>query len=178
MSRIGKQIFIIKAGTTVSLTGNTFSVKGKNGTINKELDLNIIDVKIDGQEISLSPRRNDKFARSLWGTYGAHVKNMLAGVETVFERILIVEGVGYKWEIAGKQVKLALGFSHPIVMEIPEGLKVEIDKLTMKISGMDKGVVGQFAKNLRALKEPEPYKGKGIRYSDEVIRRKQGKRST
>jgi large subunit ribosomal protein L6 len=89
-----------------------------------------------------------------------------------------VEGVGYKWEIAGKQVKLALGFSHPIVMEIPEGLKVEIDKLTMKISGMDKGVVGQFAKNLRALKEPEPYKGKGIRYSDEVIRRKQGKRST
>ncbi len=178
MSRIGKQIFDIKAGTTVSLNGNVLSVKGKLGEIKREVDLNTVEIKIEDNKISLAPKRNDKRAKSLWGTYGAHIKNMLKGVETLYEKTLLVEGVGYKWELLGKQVKFALGFSHPVVLDIPEGLTIVIEKLTMKISGIDKDKVGMFAKNIRSLKEPEPYKGKGIRYSDEVIRRKQGKRST
>jgi large subunit ribosomal protein L6 len=178
MSRIGKQVFEIKAGTTVTLSGNVLSVKGKLGEIKREIDLNTIDVKIEDNKITLSPKRNDKKAKSLWGTYGAHIRNMLKGVETIYEKTLLVEGVGYKWELLGKQVKLALGFSHPVLVDIPEGLTIAIEKLTMKISGIDKDKVGMFAKNIRALKEPEPYKGKGIRYSDEVIRRKQGKRSS
>jgi large subunit ribosomal protein L6 len=178
MSRIGKQIFEIKAGTTVTLIGNTLTVKGKLGEIKREVDLNTVEIKIEDNKISLAPKRNDKRAKSLWGTYGAHIRNMLKGVETIYEKTLIVEGVGYKWELLGKQVKFALGFSHPVVLDIPEGLTIVIEKLTMKISGIDKDKVGMFAKNIRSLKEPEPYKGKGIRYSDEVIRRKQGKRST
>jgi large subunit ribosomal protein L6 len=136
-----------------------------------------VEVKVEDGKVTFSPRRNDKEARSLWGTYASIVKSMIAGVQTPFERKLIVEGVGYKWEIVGKEIKLALGFSHPVVIAIPENLTVVIEKLTMTITGIDKEKVGQFAKQIRSLKEPEPYKGKGIRYSDEVIRRKQGKRS-
>lgn len=177
MSRIGKQILEIKTGNTVALNGNILSVKGKGGEIKKVIDINTVDVKIEDNKITVSPKRNDKKSRSLWGTYAAHIKNMLKGVDAPFEKVLVMEGVGFKWEINGKQVKLALGFSHPVLVDIPEGLTVTIEKLTMKIVGIDKDMVGSFAKNIRSLKEPEPYKGKGIRYSDEVIKRKQGKRS-
>lgn len=177
MSRIGKQIFDIKAGTTVTVNGDVVSVKGKSGEMKRSFDTNLVEVKVEEGKVSVTPKRNDKKAKSTWGTIAAHIKNMLKGVETPFEKTLIVEGVGFKWEITGKQVKLALGFSHPVFMDIPAGLTVTIEKLTMKIVGIDKDAVGGFAKDIRALKEPEPYKGKGIRYSDEIIKRKQGKRS-
>ncbi|HEY6019370.1 MAG TPA: 50S ribosomal protein L6, partial [Candidatus Paceibacterota bacterium] len=111
------------------------------------------------------------------GTVAAHIKNMISGVNAGFTKKLLVEGVGYKWEVKGKQLQLALGFSHPVLVDIPEGLTVVADKGTLTITGIDTEKVGQFAANIRALKKPEPYKGKGIRYEGEVIRRKQGKKA-
>jgi large subunit ribosomal protein L6 len=102
---------------------------------------------------------------------------MLGGVTTGFSKKLLVEGVGYKWEVAGKKLNLSLGFSHPVSLDIPEGLTVVIERSALTVSGFDKEVVGQFAANVRALKKPEPYKGKGIRYEGEVVRRKQGKKA-
>ena len=161
----------------MNLAGGVLSVKGPKGENSRPVNESAVQVKIEDGKLTFTPRRNDKEARTLWGTYTSLAKSMIKGVQAPFEKKLIMEGVGFKWEVAGKDVKLALGFSHPVVVSIPEGLTVAIDKLTMTITGIDKEKVGQFAKDIRSLKEPEPYKGKGIRYSDEVIRRKQGKRS-
>jgi large subunit ribosomal protein L6 len=177
MSRIGKQELIIPAGTTVSLDNSTLTVKGAKGENSRNIDQSVVEVKIEEGKLTFTPRRNDKQSKSLWGTYASLTKSMIKGVNTPFEKKLIVEGVGYKWELTGNSLKLALGFSHPVNVDVPSDVTVVIDKLTMTISGLDKEKVGQFARQIRALKEPEPYKGKGIRYSDEVIRRKQGKRS-
>ncbi len=178
MSKIGKQELIIPTGATVTVSGTTITAKGKLGEIKREFDASKVNVEVVENQVKVSKRGNDKKASQLWGTIAAHVKGMLIGVETGFAKKLLIEGVGYKWEVKGDEVLMALGFSHPVVMKIPTGLAVKADKTSMDISGIDKEVVGLFAKNVRALKEPEPYKGKGIRYSDEVIRRKQGKRST
>ena len=117
------------------------------------------------------------FSRSLLGTYASHIKNMIVGVTTGYEKKLILEGVGFKSAVSGKSLDLALGFSHPVKVEIPEGLAVTADKNLITISGIDKEKVGQFSAYVRSLKKPEPYKGKGFRYDNEVIRRKQGKKS-
>jgi large subunit ribosomal protein L6 len=178
MSRIGKQELIVPGGVNVSLENSLLTIKGSKGSLSRQINESAVEVKISENSLVFSPRRNDKEARSLWGTYASIAKSMIKGVQTPFEKNLIVEGVGYKWEVKGKEVNLALGFSHPVAVEIPEGISVVIEKLTMTITGIDKEKVGQFAKKIRSLKEPEPYKGKGIRYSDEVIRRKQGKRSS
>ena len=181
MSKIGKQELLIPAGTTVTVTGNTIIVKGKLGEVKREFDGSKVYVEVVENNVKVSKRGNDKKATQLWGTIAAHVKGMLKGVETAYTKKLLVEGVGFKWEVkangTSSDVHLALGFSHPVVMKIPAGLTVKTDKGVMDITGIDKEMVGLFAKNIRSLKEPEPYKGKGIRYSDEVIRRKQGKRS-
>ena len=177
MSKIGKQELTIPAGVTVTVSGNTISVKGKGGELKKSFDAKVVAVNVEENKVTVAKLGKDKFASQLWGTIASHIKNMLAGVEKPFERKLLIEGVGYKWEVAGKDVKLALGFSHPVLVKIPEGLTVKADKGVMDISGIDKEMVASFAMQIRKLKEPEPYKGKGIRYSDEVIRRKQGKRS-
>lgn len=177
MSKIGKQELVIPAGVTVTVSGNTITIKGKGGELVKTFDTRLVDVKVVDGKVFVSKKGTDKKASQLWGTMAAHVKNMLTGVETPFTKKLLIEGVGFKWEVAGKEVKLALGFSHPVMVKIPEGLTVKADKGVMDITGIDKDAVGSFAMQIRKLKEPEPYKGKGIRYSDEVIRRKQGKRS-
>jgi large subunit ribosomal protein L6 len=177
MSKIGKQELIVPAGTTVTTANGVITVKGKNGEIKRSFDTSKVNVEINGDKVTVVKRGGDKKASQLWGTIAAHVKNMIKGVETPYTVKLIVEGVGYKWEVKGTDVHLALGFSHPVIMKIPAGLTVKTDKGTMDITGIDKELVGLFAKNIRQLKTPEPYKGKGIRYSDEVIRRKQGKRS-
>jgi large subunit ribosomal protein L6 len=177
MSRIGKQEIVVPDGVTMNLAGGVLSVKGPKGENSRPVNESAVEVKIEDGKLTFTPRRNDKEARALWGTYASLAKSMIKGVQAPFEKKLIMEGVGFKWEVAGKDIKLALGFSHPVVVSIPEGVTVVIDKLTMTITGIDKEKVGQFAKDIRSLKEPEPYKGKGIRYSDEVIRRKQGKRS-
>lgn len=176
MSRVGKQIVTIPTGVEVTQHGNTLTVKGPKGTITRSFR-DEVEIKIDGNAISFAPRRNDKLSRSLWGTYASHVNNMVTGVVTPFEKKLLIEGVGYKWEVKGADLQLALGFSHPVFKKIPEGLTVTADKTSLTIVGVDKEVVGLFANVIRSLKKPEPFKGKGIRYSTETIRRKQGKKS-
>lgn len=176
MSRVGKQIITVPAGVEVTFAEPTFTVKGPHGTLSRDF-LDNVEVRIEGSEVTVHPRRNDVKTRALWGTTAALIKNMVTGVHTPYEKKLIVEGVGFKWEVKGTELHMALGFSHPVIKEIPEDLTVTTEKLTLTVVGIDKEKVGLFANKVRSLKKPEPYKGKGIRYSDEVIRRKQGKKS-
>ncbi len=176
MSRIGKQQLTIPAGVEITLGHNAVTVKGPKGTLVRPIR-DEVEITIANGTVTSAPRRNDKFSRSLWGTYMSHINNMITGVVTPFEKKLLVEGVGFKWEVKGSTLHLALGFSHPVTMEIPAGLTVTAEKGTLTIVGVDKEAVTLFANKVRQLKKPEPYKGKGIRYSTEVLRRKQGKKS-
>lgn len=177
MSRIGKQIIIIPSGTEVNLSGVTLTVKGAKGTLVRDFP-GKIEIIISGNEITLKPKvENDNSLKAIWGTYASHIKNMIVGVSLGFEKKLILEGVGFKSEVAGNILKLALGFSHPVEITIPEGLKVEAQKNVITVSGIDKELVGSWTAMVRANKKPEPYKGKGFRYEGEVIRRKQGKKA-
>jgi large subunit ribosomal protein L6 len=137
----------------------------------------MVEIKIEGQNVTVNPKNNTRLARALWGTYAAHVRNMLSGVNTPFVKKLQVEGIGYRAELAGKQIKLSVGFSHPVLVNVPEGVAVAIEKNMITVSGADKEIVGEFAATVRAVKKPEPYKGKGIRYEGEVVRMKQGKKA-
>lgn len=176
MSRVGKQQLAIPAKTEVSFVNGIFTVKGPLGMLSKEFK-DSITITIADNIVSFSPKAEDPFSRALWGTYASHVKNMLQGVNTPYTKKLILEGVGYKSEVKGKELHLALGFSHPVVVAIPEGLTVTAEKNNITFSGIDKELVGQFSAKIRAMKKPEPYKGKGFHYDDEVIRRKAGKKT-
>jgi len=176
MSRIAKRPIAIPEKTDVSYSAGILTVKGPLGELKKTLRPEIT-IKIENNEITLVPVRHSLDILALWGTYASHIRNMLAGVHKAFEKKLIVEGIGFKSDVKGKELHLSLGFSHPVMREIPDGLKVTAEKNVITVSGMDTETVGQFVAQIRALKKPEPYKGKGIRYSDEVIRRKQGKKS-
>lgn len=176
MSRIGKRVITIPEKTEISLSGNSVVVKGPHGELSRIVNP-VIEIKINGNEVTLEPKRISLESRALWGTYGSHITNMVAGVNKPFEKKLILEGIGFKSEVKGDKIVFALGFSHPVEIEIPKSLKVTAEKNNISISGIDKEVVGGFAAKLRSLKKPEPYKGKGMRYDDEVIRRKQGKKT-
>src|SRR3989338_5685481 len=176
MSRIGKKEIAIPAGVQVTHTGLTVSVKGPKGELKRDF-LPDIAITITPTTITLAPKATNVFMRSLWGTYGSHLKNMIDGVAKGYEKKLLIEGTGYKWEVTGAKMKLALGFSRPVLVDVPAGLTVKAEKGELTITGIDKEVVGSFSAYIRSLKKPEPYKGKGIRYSTEVIERKQGKRS-
>lgn len=176
MSRIGKQEILIPAGVKVTQSGNTLTVAGPKGTIDRVFR-DDITIALTPTNVTLNIKRNDKFSKSLWGTYASHVKNMIAGVQTPYQKKLILEGVGFKSEVKGKEFHFALGFSHPVIVPIPEGITATADKNNITISGVDKELVGNFTASVRALKKPEPYKGKGMRYDTEVIRRKQGKKT-
>lgn len=177
MSRIAKLPIPIPAGTTITFTDGIFTVKGPKGTLARPFKQDVV-VLLDAESVTLKPK-NDKdiFSRALWGTYASHVKNMIAGVNTCYSRKLILEGVGFKSEVKGTDLVLALGFSHGVTVPVPEGLTVTAEKNNITVTGIDKEAVGQFAAKVRAMKKPEPYKGKGFRYDDEVIRRKQGKKA-
>lgn len=176
MSRIGKQQLTIPEKTEVSYTDGIFRVKGPLGILERSFK-NVVDITITDNMITFAPKGEDTFSRAIWGTYASHVKNMLEGVTKPYVKKLILEGVGFKSEVKGKELHLALGFSHPVVVKIAEGLTVTAEKNNITVSGIDKEVVGEFAASVRALKKPEPYKGKGFRYDTEVIRRKQGKKT-
>lgn len=176
MSRIGKQTIAIPAGTEVSVTSDAIVVKGKGGTLSRQSHPSI-KVSVANGVAAVEPANSSRLAKALWGTYAAHVKNMIAGVNTPFQKKLQVEGIGYKVELNGKNLKLNVGFSHPVLVAIPEGITALIEKNIITISGADKDAVGQFAASVREIKKPEPYKGKGIRYEGEVIRMKQGKKA-
>ena len=176
MSRIGKKVIAIPPKTEVSMTSSVFTAKGVLGTLSKTFKPDI-EINIGEKEITLVPKRVTLESKALWGTYASHITNMLAGVSTNFVKKLIIEGIGYKSEVKGNNLVLALGFSHPVVVAIPDGLKVTAEKNVITATGCDKEVVGEFVAKVRALKKPEPYKGKGIRYEGEVVKRKQGKKS-
>ena len=176
MSRLAKNSIVIPAKTEVTVSGAEVRVKGPKGTLTRSIGP-AVTIEVGAEGVAVRQQGNSPAARASVGTWASHVRNMIAGVNTGFTKKLLVEGVGFKWDVAGKTLNLALGFSHPVKMSIPEGLTVTADKGTLTISGFDKELVGQFAANVRALKKPEPYKGKGIRYEGEVIRRKQGKKA-
>lgn len=176
MSRIAKKPIEIPVGVTGTLEHRTLTVVGPKGTLKREFRSEI-SIEINGNEIHVTTKKTDVFSRSLLGTYASHIKNMIKGVTEGYEKKLILEGVGFKSAVVGNILDLALGFSHPVKIEISEGLTVTAEKNVISISGIDKEQVGQFSAYVRSLKKPEPYKGKGFRYNDEVIRRKQGKKS-
>lgn len=162
--------------TEIQISEGTVNVKGPHGELSRNFP-GVIEIKINGSEITLVPKKETLESRALWGTSAAHLTNMVAGVNKPFSKKLILEGIGYKSEVKDGAINLALGFSHPVKVAIPEGLTVTAEKNNIVISGINKESVGEFAAKLRALKKPEPYKGKGMRYDTEVIRRKQGKKS-
>ncbi len=176
MSRTGKQKIEIPAKTEVTLIDGLFTVKGPKGELKREFKT-AIEIKIDGSNITLTPVRKSLETSALWGTYASHIVNMIKGVNEHYVKKLILDGIGFKAEVVGNMLKMALGFSHPVNVEIPVGLTVTSEKNILTVSGADKEMVGQFTAKIRSLKKPEPYKGKGFRYEGEVIKRKQGKKT-
>lgn len=160
----------------VSVAGGTLSVKGAKGTLTKRVHpLVMIEVAPEG--VKVSPKDSSRLAKALTGTFASHLKNMVAGVAAPYVKKLILEGVGYKYEVRGSDIVLNVGFSHPVTLPIPEDVTVKAEKNVMTLESINKESLGQFAANVRAIKPPEPYLGKGIRYEGEVIRRKQGKKA-
>lgn len=176
MSRIGKQQINIPEKTEVKLANGVFFAKGPLGELSRKFKSDIA-IKIKDKQITLEPIKTTNQNNMLWGTYASHILNMIKGVNEAFVKKLIVEGIGYKAEKQGNDIALNVGFSHPVKIAIPEGVNVGVEKNIITISSIDKEKAGQFAAKVRATKKPEPYKGKGIRYDGEVIRRKQGKRA-
>ena len=181
MSRIAKKPIVVGDKIKVELTtdpgGYLFKVVGPLGE-NSRFFKKDIKIEIDSEGIKLTPTSPGLLSqKALWGTYASHIKNMIAGVQAPYQKKLILEGVGFKSEVKGKEFNFALGFSHPVVIKIPEGITATADKNNITIIGIDKELVGSFTAGLRALKEAEPYKGKGMRYEKEVVRRKQGKKT-
>lgn len=177
MSRIAKKPIIVPAGVEISVKDGFVSVKGKNGTLMRPLHPTV-GVSVDGGEMNVTMAKNSRLARAMWGTYAAHMRNMIAGVVTPFQKKLELQGIGYKVEMQGKdKIKLVVGFSHPVIVDVPSELTAVVEKNIITITGIDKDAVGHFAAKLRAIKKPEPYKGKGLRYEGEVVRMKEGKKS-
>lgn len=175
MSKIGKNPITIPEKTDVTVAEGVLTIKGPLGTLSKDVH-SMVTISVADGAVTVKPKNTSKLARSLWGTYGSHIKNMLAGVNTKYEKKLTLEGIGYRVEMQGKSLKFLVGFSHPVVLPIPENLTVLVEKNAMTVSGIDKEAVGQFASDIRSIKKPEPYKGKGIRYVGEYVRQKQGKK--
>lgn len=175
MSRLGKQPVIIPSGVEVAVADNKLTVKGPKGTLEKAVR-DDVSFNLEGDTLTLEPGNTD-LAPALWGTYASHVRNMITGVTEGFTRVLEIEGVGYRAAVQGNELVLNVGFSHPVHLTIPEGIQAEVVKNTITLTGHDKDALGQFAANVRKVKKPEPYKGKGIRYQGEYIIRKQGKKA-
>ena len=175
MSRIGNRILTIPAGVTVTVDGNKVSVKGPKGELSTEVNENItVSVKENTIEIT---RKNDDF-KNFHGTANANINNMIIGVTEGYQKDLECVGVGYRFQVSGNKITVNAGYSHPVVVDVPAGLTVESPSNTeLTIKGIDKCLVGEFAANVRKIRQPEPYKGKGIRYKDEHVRRKEGKKA-
>lgn len=177
MSRIGKKPIQIPAGVTATIDNGVVCVKGPKGSLElrHHYDVSVI---INGEELTVEKTGKSKSAPAIWGTTARLIENMIVGVTQGFEKKLELNGVGFRMNLQGKNINLALGFSHPVVVEVPEGLTVAVEGNTITITGIDKHAVGQFAANIRALKPVEPYKGKGFKYVGEYVRRKEGKKSS
>jgi large subunit ribosomal protein L6 len=175
MSRIGRKVIAVPSGVSVEQTQQEIRVQGPKGSLTRRLPPSV-EMRLEGSELRFNRTDERKAARAFHGLARAMVANMVTGVTQGFARDLQIEGVGYRAEAAGKKLTLSLGFSHPVVLDVPEGLSVSVEGVNkIKIEGIDRDRVGQFAAELRSLRPPEPYKGKGVRYADERIRRKVGK---
>ncbi|MDD3798101.1 MAG: 50S ribosomal protein L6 [Novosphingobium sp.] len=176
MSRIGKKPVTIPGGVTAQIENGTLNVKGPKGTLSMGLS-DLVEYKVEGEAISVQPANDSKAARSHWGMQRTLVSNLVEGVTEGFVKVLEITGVGYRANAQGKKLKLQLGYSHDVDLDVPEGLEVKTpDQTTVEISGIDKQKVGQFAAEIRRWRKPEPYKGKGIKYRGEYIFRKEGKK--
>jgi len=176
MSRLGKKPITVPNGVEVKIDNKKISVKGPKGELSREFR-NEIAIEFGDKTFKITPRSNSRLAKKLLGTYISLIKNMVQGVTEGFSKRIILEGIGYKAALEGKNLVLALGFSHPVKFFPPEGVLFQIEKNIITVSGADKEKVGETAARLRALKKPDPYKGKGFRYEGEIIRRKAGKKA-
>ncbi len=176
MSRIGKKPIEIPEGTQVRIDKGDIIVKGPKGELTQLLPLEL-EVSIKDNKLEVKPKKKTKNSSALWGLFRSLIFNMIEGVNQGFEKKLEINGVGYRAALEGKKLVMSLGFSHPVEMEAPEGIEFNVEKNIITISGIDKQLVGQAAAEIRSKKKPEPYKGKGIKYIDEVIRRKAGKKA-
>jgi len=176
MSRVGSSAITIPADVTLSNDGDMIVVKGKNGELSTSLHSDV-ELSVADNVATLKPARDTRQAKALWGTMRSNLNNMVVGVTEGFTRKLEINGVGYRAAMQGNKLVLSLGFSHPVEMEVPAGLKVAVENNTsVIITGADKQLLGQFASEVRAKRPPEPFKGKGVKYSDEYIVRKEGKK--
>ena len=178
MSRIGKRVLTIPAGVSVNVEDNKVTVKGPKGELSLDL-IKSIEVKVEGNEVSVNKLKEDKFSRQMHGTTNSNINNMIIGVSEGYKKGLEIIGVGYRFNPQGKKLTINAGFSHPVVMEVPEGITVKgISNTEIELESIDKVAIGEFAANIRKVRPPEPYKGKGIRYKGEVVRRKEGKKAS
>ena len=176
MSRIGKKAVPIPSGVTANVEGQTVKVKGPKGTLQVVLPDDVL-VKMDSGMVKVDPRNETKRARSMWGTSRTLVSNLVTGVTQGYEKKLEITGVGYRAALQGKNLQIALGYSHDVIYPIPEGIAIATPKPTeIVVTGIDKQKVGQVAAEIRSFRPPEPYKGKGVKYANEYIFRKEGKK--
>ena len=176
MSRVGKYPVELPAGVTVALAGNVFTAKGKLGELSLTLT-DKVETTVEGNKVSVAPKAKDAFSRMMWGTTRANIANLVKGVSSGYAKTLEITGTGYRAAVQGANLVVNLGFSHDVVYPIPPGIKVTCEKPTLiKVEGMDKRQVGQVCAELRAHRPPEPYKGKGVKFEGEAIRRKEGKK--
>ena len=177
MSRIGNRVIIIPEGVTVETNDNIIKVSGPKGSMEMTVK-SPISVEVNGNEITLKKNAETKEANILHGTMNANLNNIIKGCKEGFKKELEIIGVGYKFAVQGNSLVINAGYSHPVKLEIPTGIKVEaVSNTEINITGCDKVLVGEFAANVRKVRSPEPYKGKGIRYKDEHVRRKEGKKA-
>ena len=180
MSRIGNRILTIPAGVEVNVDGNKITVKGPKGTLEYVFKKANVNVNVEDGKITVTRNDESKVSKQLHGTTNSNINNMLIGVSEGFKKDLEINGVGYRFQLQGNKVVVSAGYSHPVEMVAPEGVKMEMPEKSqteLTVSGIDKQVVTEFAANIRAIRKPEPYKGKGIKYKDEHIRRKEGKKA-
>ena len=179
MSRIGNRILTIPAGVEVNVDGNNITVKGPKGTLNYTFRNNV-EVKVEDGKIVVTRKDDSKVSKQLHGTTNSNINNMLIGVSEGYKKELEINGVGYRFQLQGNKLIVTAGYSHNVEMVAPEGIKMEMpdkSQTELIISGYDKQAVSEFAANIREIRKPEPYKGKGIKYKDEHIRRKEGKKA-
>ena len=176
MSRVGNSPITLPDGVSVMQADGVLTAKGSKGELTYALPKEV-ELTVEGNLVTVAPKGKNKFGRSIWGTVRANVNNMVQGVSAGFAKNLEINGVGYRAAMQGNKLQLSLGFSHPVVMDVPAGLTVAVDGNTkISITGADKQLIGQFAAEVRAKRPPEPFKGKGVKYADEHIVRKEGKK--
>ncbi len=167
MSRVGKKPIAIPEKTEVSISGSLLTVKGPNGTLTRAMHPLVV-IKIEDKELHITPKNSTNEANVMWGTNASHIKNMFKGVTTPYQKKLLIDGVGFKWDVKGDMLNMSLGYSHPVNLKIPAGIKVAIEKGVFVANSIDKDALGQFVAYVRAQRKPEPFKGKGIRYEGRI----------